>query len=209
MRSLALDHRINHGPSLAFIHEMKSSGGEFQSTRALGSAVAEEDDTEATGAFLASLARQNLSVLMRAIQRIEQYWVGMCFISNVLEQRAAGVRTGPEGRNSQTDVLGVAGLGYSRIDPSPKGKKTFISLPDKGLLRRFTGEKEPDRSAVPAQRLTDKCGCAASVTLDRTLPHNTAPPTETSLRDSVARAGPTASMCTSQLPRAPGRDDQG
>ena len=41
-------------------------------------------------AFLTSLARQNLSVLTKAIKRMEQYWAGIAYVSSVLKQRAAG-----------------------------------------------------------------------------------------------------------------------
>ncbi|KAL1743817.1 hypothetical protein HDZ31DRAFT_64694 [Schizophyllum fasciatum] len=49
------------------------------------------------------------------------------------------------------------------VDLNPQSgaeKKTFMSLPDTDLLRRFTGND---------------------------LPYNSAPPTETSLRDSMAK----------------------
>lgn len=120
--------------SLAFINDMKHS--------ALGyNQQAEEANTGNTvDMLLSTLAKQNLSVLFKATQAMEHYWAGIAYVSNILEQRASG-------------------LGYLRIDPSPKAKKAFISLPDMGLLRRFTG---------------------------RNLPHNTAPPTETSLRESMA-----------------------
>lgn len=66
--------------------------------------------------LLTSLARQNLSALIKAIQHMEHYWAGISYVSGILDSKTVG-------------------LAHMRIDPS---KKTFISLPDKGLLRRFT-----------------------------------------------------------------------
>ncbi len=66
--------------------------------------------------LLTSLARQNLSALIKAIQHMEHYWAGISYVSGILDTKTVG-------------------LAHVRIDPS---KKTFISLPDKGLLRRFT-----------------------------------------------------------------------
>ncbi|KAL1743827.1 fungal-specific transcription factor domain-containing protein [Schizophyllum fasciatum] len=90
--------------------------------------------------LLTSLARQNLSSTYRALQRMEHYWAGTSFVLSVLHQKTKGI-----------------------VDLNPQSgaeKKTFISLPDTGLLRRFTGKD---------------------------LPYNSAPPTETSLRDSMAK----------------------
>lgn len=80
-------------------------------------------------------------------------------------------------------MTAFVGLGQFRIDPSPKSKKTFISLPDKGLLRRFTGE-----STIP--RINTVCTYTA-VAIGSDLPHNTAPPTDTSLRKSIAKEAET------------------
>ncbi|KAG7442224.1 uncharacterized protein BT62DRAFT_974006 [Guyanagaster necrorhizus] len=95
--------------------------------------------------LLTSLARQNLSALIKAIQHMEHYWAGISYVSGILDSKAVG-------------------LGRVRIDPS---KKTFISLPDKGLLRRFTSSDL-----------------------------NTRPPTETSLRASMAKEAAEASTCS-------------
>lgn len=119
--------------SLAFIHEMKSSAAGFN--------LQAERTLQTVDDLLSTLARQNLSVLTKAIQRMEHYWAGISYVTNILEQRAEG-------------------LGFQRLDPSLKARKTFISLPDKGLLRRFTS---------------------------RDLPHETAAPTDSSLRASMAR----------------------
>ncbi|KAH8110030.1 fungal-specific transcription factor domain-containing protein [Phellopilus nigrolimitatus] len=111
---------------LTFIYEMKCNLLGHQS-----GITQDETDT-----FLTSIARQNLSVLTKVLQRMERYWAGILYVTNALEQRAAD-------------------LGYSRADSTPSPIKTFISLPDKGLLHRYSGKD---------------------------LPHNTAPATETSLR---------------------------
>ncbi|KZV61643.1 hypothetical protein PENSPDRAFT_658747 [Peniophora sp. CONT] len=52
-------------------------------------------------------------------------------------------------------------MGFSMTDPSIRAKRTFVALRDQGLLRRFTGGSN--------------------------LPHNTAPATETSLWNSMAK----------------------
>ncbi|KAF5327990.1 hypothetical protein D9758_017789 [Tetrapyrgos nigripes] len=99
--------------------------------------------------LLTSLARQNLSVFVRALQRMEHYWAGVSYVSNLLEVKTKGL------------IPGNSGLFEDDNENGKKRKnrlRTFISLPDKGLLRRFT---------------------------DKNLPHNTAPPTETSLRTEI------------------------
>jgi hypothetical protein len=61
------------------------------------------------------------------------------------------------------------GSGFTRPQPAKATRTTFISLPDKGLLRRFT--------------------------TDPSHPNNVAPATETSLRESIAKSsgsGPSA-----------------
>ncbi|KAK7446298.1 hypothetical protein VKT23_014504 [Stygiomarasmius scandens] len=147
--------------SLAFAHDVKlsmlgmhpdqrptSNGHSHQSTSTLQSQPALETPRTAD-LLLTSLARQNLSVFVRALQRMEHYWAGVSYVTNLLEGKTKGLIPG------DTGLFG---------DGNGKKKKnrlrTFISLPDKGLLRRFT---------------------------DPNLPHNTAPPTETSLRTSVLR----------------------
>ncbi|KAK7036707.1 hypothetical protein VNI00_011372 [Paramarasmius palmivorus] len=93
--------------------------------------------------LLTSMAKQNFSVLIKALGQMEHYWAGVSYVSGILEQRARG----------------LVGLGIN-LNTRPRLKKTFISLPDRGLLKRFTNPN---------------------------LPHNTAPPTETSLRASIAK----------------------
>ncbi|KAJ6618004.1 fungal-specific transcription factor domain-containing protein [Mycena sp. CBHHK59/15] len=128
--------------SLAFIHDIKFSAMDVQLS----------EKPRNVDILLTSMARQNLSVLLKALARMEQRWAGVSYVRTILEQR-------------------VQGLGF-RIDPSPKSNKTFISLPDKGLLRRFTGSD---------------------------LPHNTAPPTDTSLRNSIAKEAETRTCSLDDL----------
>ncbi|EIM87625.1 uncharacterized protein STEHIDRAFT_168323 [Stereum hirsutum FP-91666 SS1] len=75
-----------------------------------------------SAAFLSGLVRQNLSVMLKAMRKMQGYWAGISYIMSVLEQRASG-------------------LGWSKIDFSITSDKanTFISLPDAGLLRRIAG----------------------------------------------------------------------
>ncbi|KAJ7736742.1 fungal-specific transcription factor domain-containing protein [Mycena maculata] len=129
--------------SLAFIHDIKFSAMDVQLS----------EKPRNVDILLTSMARQNLSVLMKALARMKQMWAGVAYVTNILEQRAEG-------------------LGQFRIDPTPKSEKTFISLPDKGLLRRFTGSD---------------------------LPHNTAPPTDTSLRQSIAKEAETRTCSLDEL----------
>ena len=82
-------------PSLAFIHEMKRNPPIPQPmVNADGQMVDQSQNQNQPAmaeAFLTSLARQNLSVLTKAIKRMEQYWAGIAYVSSVLKQRAAGM----------------------------------------------------------------------------------------------------------------------
>ncbi|KAJ7641467.1 fungal-specific transcription factor domain-containing protein [Roridomyces roridus] len=129
---------------LAFIHDIKFSAMDVQLST---------ERPRNVDVLLTSMARQNLSVLMKALARMEQMWAGVAYVTNLLEQRAEG-------------------LGQFRVDPVRKSKKTFISLPDMGLLRRFT---------------------------DSDLPHNTAPATDTSLRKSIAKEAETRTCSLDDL----------
>lgn len=74
--------------------------------------------------LLTSLAKQNLTALIKAIHHMEHYWAGIAYVSGLLDEKAAG-------------------LGFSRAElgmERQRNIKTYISLPDKGLLRRFTSE---------------------------------------------------------------------
>lgn len=79
--------------SLAFIHEMKRNPPIPQPMVHADGQVMEQNHSQPAmaEAFLTSMARQNLSVLTRAIKRMEQYWAGIAYVSSVLKQRAAGM----------------------------------------------------------------------------------------------------------------------
>jgi hypothetical protein len=101
---------------LAFVHEIKQST--FQGTGDPSSSGAGGQGT----AFLHLLAKQNLDVIINALRKMERYWAGAGVARHILEQRASG--------------LGHARIDFSKIaDHIP----TFVSLPDSGILRRFTG----------------------------------------------------------------------
>ncbi|KAF8151784.1 fungal-specific transcription factor domain-containing protein [Crassisporium funariophilum] len=122
---------------LAFIHEMK-----------INELMGVQEKAQTVDLLLTSLARQNVGVLIKALQRMEQYWAGVSYVLGILEQKAAGLGLIPS-----TSPMNIT--------------RTFISLPDKGLLRRFT-------SKDPA----------------------TAPPTETSLRMSMAKEASESNTCS-------------
>lgn len=73
------------------------------------------------------MSRQNLSALLKAIQRLEHYWAGAGSVSNILEKR----------RSICLALTNMPGSGLPRVIPRAL-PTTFISLPDRGLLRRFT-----------------------------------------------------------------------
>jgi hypothetical protein len=102
---------------LAFVHEIKQSlfQGEGDASSSRGAAG------QGT-AFLHLLAKQNLDVIIKALKRMEGYWAGAGVALNILQQRASG-------------------LGHARInfEKSADHIPTFVSLPDQGILRRFTG----------------------------------------------------------------------
>ncbi|KAF9039626.1 hypothetical protein BDZ89DRAFT_1010178 [Hymenopellis radicata] len=123
---------------LAFLHDMKMS--------ALG--IEPLERTRTADQLLTSIAKQSLSALIKAMHRMEHYWSGISYVSSVLDDKAAA-------------------LGYARESGSKSNLKTFISLPDKGLLRRFTN---PDLK--------------------------TGPPTETSLRASMAKEAAESNTCS-------------
>ncbi|KAL0572139.1 hypothetical protein V5O48_009817 [Marasmius crinis-equi] len=143
--------------SLAFIQDMKfSSLGSAFSESASNHETPENLKRRESGRtaelLLTSMAKQNLTVLMKALGQMEHHWAGVSYVSGILEERAQG----------------LSGLGIS-WNPRARMQKTFISLPDKGLLKRFTSAD---------------------------LPHHTAPPTETSLRASMAKEAAAAATCS-------------
>jgi hypothetical protein len=114
--------------ALAFVHELKTSQLFPQASGAMSASGTSTD------AFLASIDRQSLTTLNKALGRLEHYWPGAAFAINILQQRQAGpyfTLTGP------WLTRRAAGLGYNQIDSGLKVKQACISLPDRGLLRRF------------------------------------------------------------------------
>jgi len=48
------------------------------------------DKTQTVDVLLTSFPRQNVGVLMKDLQRMEQYWAGVNYVREILEQKAAG-----------------------------------------------------------------------------------------------------------------------
>ncbi|TYJ53359.1 hypothetical protein B9479_006019 [Cryptococcus floricola] len=135
---------------MAFIHEMRALNATAEPGKPMdpsrdgslhpGSAAAPNP----TDILMLSRAKQNFSTILHAVYRLEEYWAGAHYVATLLEKRS----------------------GFPR--PSSKmARRTFISLPDKGLLKRFTTDPQH--------------------------PQSVGPPTETSLRDSIARTERSAS----------------
>jgi hypothetical protein len=61
---------------MALIHEMRSA----QAT------AADSADSNPPDVLLLSMARQNFSAILNAIQRVEEYWAGASAVSLLLEQ---------------------------------------------------------------------------------------------------------------------------
>ncbi|BEI92189.1 uncharacterized protein CcaverHIS019_0410090 [Cutaneotrichosporon cavernicola] len=134
--------------AMALIHEMHAAQAQAR-TRTPTPVESDSRDSNtpmggaahashASDLFLVSMAKQNFTALLRAISRVESYWAGAGYVAALLEKR-------------------------SGIAAPARAKKTFISLPDQGLLRRFKTDVRDD-------------------------PRNVAPATETSLRESIARS---------------------
>ena len=75
-----IPRRSHRSESLAFISEMKHNVWGTE----------QRDKTQTVDVLLTSLARQNVGVLMKALQRMEQYWAGVNYVLEILEQKAAG-----------------------------------------------------------------------------------------------------------------------
>ncbi|KAG6915968.1 hypothetical protein DXG01_009057 [Tephrocybe rancida] len=114
--------------SLAFINDMKSSPNTHSENKPM----------HTVDNLLSTLARQNLAVLTKAVQRMEHYWVGISSVSEILEQHAAGKVPFIPTRlflGSFVDPLGAlgVGLGFQRIDSSKKTRLSGVSLTDLAL----------------------------------------------------------------------------
>ncbi|WVQ70547.1 hypothetical protein IAR50_000066 [Cryptococcus sp. DSM 104548] len=138
---------------MAFIHEMRAlnattePGNPMDPSPSLDKSLHPESaaPSNPTDILMLSRAKQNFSTILHAVYRLEEYWAGAHYVVTLLEKRS----------------------GFPR--PSSKmARRTFISLPDKGLLKRFTTDPQH--------------------------PQSVGPPTETSLRDSIARTERSASV---------------
>ncbi|GHJ88959.1 hypothetical protein NliqN6_5361 [Naganishia liquefaciens] len=98
---------------LAFVHEMRTS--EFQLD------ARESRPSGSSEAFLHLIDKQNLEVIVNALKKMENAWAGAGVMLYVLQKRAAGYnRSGIDFDKSSEDI------------------PTFVSVPDTGVLRRFT-----------------------------------------------------------------------
>lgn len=95
---------------LAFVEELKHA------------AFLPSDDG-ASSAFLNKLARQNLDMIVKSLATLTRFWAGAGVLLNILRQRASG--------------LGHAGINF---ETSSDAIPTYVSVPDQGVLRRFTGD---------------------------------------------------------------------
>ncbi|WRT70729.1 uncharacterized protein IL334_007727 [Kwoniella shivajii] len=117
--------------------------------RSLSISSSDPSSQNPTDVLMLSMAKQNFQALLNASQRMEDYWAGAAYVAQALEKRS----------------------GFPKSTKRRSSKKTFISLPDTGLLRRFT--------------------------TDRAHPSNVAPATETSMRESIARSERSSSFSAS------------
>lgn len=133
---------------MALIHEIRA--GQMQTAAGENG---NNPNSNPTDVFLLSMSRQNFQAVLNAVFKMEQYWAGVTNVSQLLEKRSSYPTI------IKVIVADRSGSGVAR--PFPRQLKgTFISLPDKGLLRRFrTDPSDPQH-----------------------------PPTETSLRESIARS---------------------
>ncbi|WVQ85799.1 hypothetical protein IAT38_007967 [Cryptococcus sp. DSM 104549] len=143
--------------SMAFIHEMRSlqasadpsdpssqaqpssADGPAGSTNPSDPAGSTDQHGNPTDLLMLSMAKQNFTALLNAVHKMEEYWAGAHYVAELLEKRS----------------------GFPR--PNARAlKRTFISLPDRGLLKRFTTDPQH--------------------------PQSVGPPTDVSLRDAIARS---------------------
>lgn len=111
---------------MALIHEMRASQA----------SVIHEGGTpnpNNTNVFFLTMTRQNLSALLKALQRLEHYWSGASSVATLLEKRECL----DQGGFISEDWVLMIGSGLPRSIPRTL-PSTLISLPDRGLLRRFT-----------------------------------------------------------------------
>ncbi|ORX41220.1 fungal-specific transcription factor domain-domain-containing protein [Kockovaella imperatae] len=108
--------------AMTFILEMRTASSQDQPPSP------EPFPRHSEDALLSSMTKQNLSVILNALGRMELYWSGIGPVLSLLEQRS--------------------GVTASR----PRGNKgvPFISLPDQGVLRRFKTDRHHPHNVAPA-----------------------------------------------------------
>ncbi|OCB87698.1 hypothetical protein A7U60_g5224 [Sanghuangporus baumii] len=74
---------------LAFLHEIKRNTF-TQGPRHSNTSPTETNEPPSAEQFMSSMARQNLTILTKALQRMEQYWAGIAYVLSILLQRVAG-----------------------------------------------------------------------------------------------------------------------
>lgn len=115
---------------------------------------------QASDQFLNLLAQQNLNVIIKALRQMTHYWAGAGVMLNILTQRSQGQsllslpKTSLHSRIQTLTRLPfrfLSGMTHSKIDFSATSDniKTFVSLPDSGVLRRFTSDLAPPGSSSP------------------------------------------------------------
>lgn len=136
-----------------------SAGGGESSASLAVQGMGGQATPQASDAFLTLLAQQNLNVIVKALQQMTHFWAGAGVMLNILKQRSQGmsklasdllflmhlqVRADRTPGCLLTPLL-LIGMTYAKIDFSATSDdiKTFVSLPDSGVLRRFTSDLAP------------------------------------------------------------------
>jgi hypothetical protein len=90
-------------------------------------------------AFLHLIDKQNLEVIVNALKKMENAWAGAGVMLYVLQKRAAGTHRIILDFNiaKQYCTIGFNRSGID-FDKSSEDIPTFVSVPDTGVLRRFT-----------------------------------------------------------------------
>lgn len=135
-------HFFANYDSLAFIHDIKTSGLGHHLTSGhnhndqLAQQVHLLPEPPTADSLLQSFARQSLTTLTSALQKMDHYWAGIAYVTGIMEMktRSAGVVMLRENAGFAT------GAASSTPEANSRTKRTFITLPDQGLLHRFTSE---------------------------------------------------------------------
>jgi hypothetical protein len=115
---------------------------------------------QASDQFLNLLAQQNLNVIIKALRQMTHYWAGAGVMLNILTQRSQGpsfpfsdfLAQFEKGQTlTKLPSPSLTGMTHSKIDFSATSDniKTFVSLPDSGVLRRFTSDLAPPGASSP------------------------------------------------------------